>query len=329
MAYRHRWTVGEKERNQPLEAPALAAGAARKHQKVRVEVRPFDGHLEGPPAVAEVTVRNTPPTRPQVEVRPAKPRRGEQLRAVVVGPAADADGDDVVYRFTWTKNGKPLAVAGDPREVPGAEVTRNDRFEVTVTPHDGEEDGPTASAISVVTNTPPQAPRIALVPEHPRGGEQIKLVILEPARDVDGDAVRDEISWTREGRPTGGGVELLPPTDFRKHERVKVVVTPHDGREAGEPAAVEVTAYNAVPGAPRVAFDPERPTVTEPFKVVVKVAAKDADGDALRYLYRYLRGGEPVEVSDGTEGSRKAPFWTSTAAIPGPSSPRGSTGRWR
>jgi hypothetical protein len=316
IAYRHRWTVAGEARNQPLESSLLPAGGARKHQKVKVEVRAFDGQLEGPPAEAEVTLRNTPPTKPEIEIRPSKPRRGEVLRAVVVHAATDVDGDDIAYRFAWSKNGKPLAVAGDPREVPGSEVTRNDRFEVTVTPNDGEEDGPSATAISVVANTPPEPPRIAVEPAHPKGGEQLKLIVQRPARDVDGDSVRLQIAWSREGRPTGSGGEILGPSEFKKHERVKVVVTPHDGQEAGEPVAVEVAVDNAVPGAPEVAFNVAKPSVTEPLKAVIKVAAKDADGDGLKYRYRYFRDGSPIEVSDGSEGSRQAPFWTSTAEVP-------------
>jgi hypothetical protein len=316
IVYRHRWTVAGEGRNQPLEQPSVPPGGARKHQKVAVEVRAFDGLLEGPPAIAEVTLRNTPPTQPKVEIQPAKPRKGEALHAAVVAPSQDADGDDVTYRFTWTKNGKPLAVAGDPREVPGSEVTRSDRFEVTVTPNDGEEAGPPATAMSVVANTPPVPPRVALEPAHPRGGETIRLVVQRPASDVDGDAVRLQIAWTAEGRPTGKGGEALAPTDFKKHQRVKVLVTPHDGQESGEPAAVEVTVDNAVPGAAELAFNTAKPAVTEPFKAVVKVAAKDADGDALRYRYRWLRDGVPVEVTDGSPESRKAPFWTAAAELP-------------
>lgn len=316
IVYRHRWTVGGEARNLPAETGLLPAGGARKHQKVHVEVRAFDGQLEGPPASAEVELRNTPPTKPQIEVRPAKPRKGDALRAVVVGPSSDADGDDVTYRFAWTKNGRPLALASDPREVPGSEVTRNDRFEVTVTPNDGEEDGASVAAVAVVTNTPPEPPRIALEPAHPRGGESIRLVVLRPARDADGDAVRLQIAWTREGRPTGANAEVLPPSDFRKHERVKVVVTPSDGLESGEPVAAEVTVDNATPSAPEVAFNTAKPVVTGAFKAVIKVEAKDADGDALRYRYRWFRDGTPVEIFDGTDGSRQAPLWTSTPEVP-------------
>ena len=71
------------------------------------------------------------------------------------------------------------------------------------------------------------------------------------------------MAWSREGRPTGSGGEVLQPREFRKHERVKVVVTPHDGQEAGESAVVEVTVDNAVPGAPEVAFNTAKPAVTE------------------------------------------------------------------
>ena len=43
-----------------------------------------------------MTLRNSPPAKPQVEIRPANPRRGESLRAVVLGPATDAERAAVV-----------------------------------------------------------------------------------------------------------------------------------------------------------------------------------------------------------------------------------------
>jgi outer membrane protein assembly factor BamB len=316
ISYHHRWKVNGDAPNLPLSASRLPARLARKHQRVEVDVRAFDGHLEGPAATVAVEVRNSPPTPPKVQVLPARPRKGEALRAVFAVPAEDADGDALSYRFAWRKNGVVLPVGGDGREVPGSEVARGDRFEVTVVPNDGEVDGPPGAASATVVNTAPVPPRIAIEPRRPKGGDTLALTIAEPARDADGDAVRLAIAWTREGRSTGTGAETLGPTDFKKHERVRVVVTPKDGEEAGEPVAAEVLVDDAVPTAPVVAFATERPTVTAPLATVLRAKAQDADGDALRYRYRWLKDGAPLAAPDGTEASRTAPFWTAAAEIP-------------
>jgi hypothetical protein len=317
ITYHYRWTVGGRRRNLPLTTAQISGTLFRKHQAVEVEVRAWDGQLEGPPVKAVVTARNTPPTAPRVEIRPLRPRRGDPLRLSIVAPSEDVDGDAIAYRIEWRKNGAPFqAAVADGREVPGSEVARGDRFEVTVTPHDGEEAGAKASASVTVVNTPPVPPRIAIEPARPRGGEPLSLVIVEPARDVDGDRPSLTIAWTREGKPTGDGRETLAPNQFRKHERVRVVVTPRDAEEPGAPAIYEVVVDDAPPTAPGVAFATERPTVTAPLRVVVKTPSTDPDGDNLKYQYRWTRDGEVVPLPDGTGASRAPPFWTSASEVP-------------
>ena len=317
VVYWYRWTVDGQPRNLPLTTAVLPGALFRKHQKVEVEVRAFDGKLEGAPVRASVTARNTPPAAPRVEIRPARPRRGDALRATIVAPAEDPDGDAITYRFEWRKNGAPFQGAtAEGREIPGAEVARTDQFELTVTPNDGEANGARATALVVVGNTPPSPPRIAIEPARPKGGEPLKLVTLEPARDVDGERVVLHVVWTREGKPTGHGAETLQPSEFRKHERVRVVVTPRDGEDAGNPGTYEVVVDDAAPTAPVVAFATEKPTVTAPLAVRVKTPASDPDGDALRYQYRWISDGAAIALPDGTDESRAPPFWTAVSEVP-------------
>lgn len=326
LVYRYAWKVDGLPRNVPETSSTLPPGLFAKHQKIEAEVRAFDGEMAGPPVRATVTARNTPPTAPRVEIGPARPRRGDTLRAVISAPAEDADGDALTYRFTWRKNGAPLAAPGDGREVPGAEVARADRFELTVIASDGEAAGPKATATVEVANTPPAPPRIALEPRRPKGGEPIRLVVVEPARDVDGERVSLQIAWTREGKPTGSGAETLAPGQFAKHERVRVVVTPRDGEEAGVPAVDEVVVDDAPPGAPVVAFSTERPTVAAPLRAVVKTPSRDPDGDELRYEYRWFEDGAAVALPDGSAEARAPPFWTKVSEVPQASLRKGQ--RW-
>lgn len=314
IVYRQRWLVDGKPLPLPGGAEELPAGLLRKHQRLQVEVRAFDRAAEGPPATAEVKVLDSAPGAPRVEIRPLRPRQGEALRATLVAPSEDADADSITYAFAWTKNGAPLAVAGDGREVPGVEVARGDKLAVVVKPSDGEQAGPVGSAVVTVVNTAPGTPRVGIEPRHPRGGEPLRLVVLEPARDADGDPVKLGVAWTREGKATGTSSDTLPPSGFRKHERVRVIATPHDGQEAGVPATDEVVVENAPPGAPGVAFDQVRPTVTAPLRALVKTPAPDADGDALGYRYRWLRNGSPVLIM-GPDGGKDS-VWTEASEVP-------------
>ncbi len=314
LAYRQRWLVEGAPLPLPAGAGEVPAGLVRKGQRLQVEVRAFDGAEEGPPALAEVRVGNSPPEAPRVEIQPARPRRGEPLRATLVAPAADADGDPLRYAFTWTRDGAPLQVAGDGREVPGTEVARGQRFEVAVRATDGELTGPPVTAVVTVVNTPPAPPRLALEPRHPRGGEPIRLVVVQPARDADGDPVKLGIGWTREGKPTGTADEVLPPAAFKKHERIRLVVTPGDGLEAGVPVADEVLVENAPPGAPGLAFAQPQPVVTAPLLVQVKTPAADPDGDPVTYRYRWRRNGAVVQVLG--KAAAADPQWTDANEVP-------------
>ena len=316
LVYRYAWRVDGQPRNLAVSTAALPPALFRKHQKIEAEVRAFDGELAGPPARLAVTARNTPPAAPRVEIRPARPRRGDALRAAITAPAEDVDGDALTYRFAWKKNGAPFAAAGDGREIAGKDVARGDVFELLVTASDGESTGPGAAAQVKVANTPPLPPRIALEPRHPRGGAPIKLVVLEPARDADGERVTLQIAWTRDGKPTGSGAETLPAGQASKHERVRVVVTPRDGEEAGATAVDEVVVDDAPPGEPGIAFTNERPTAGAPLVISVRTPAKDPDGDAVRYQYRWLKDGAPIALPDGTPESREAPFWTTSSEVP-------------
>jgi hypothetical protein len=316
LVYRYRWKVDGQVRNVPLFMSALQPGLFRKHQKIEVEVRAFDGQLEGPPVTVSVVAKNTAPSAPKVAILPVRPRHGQALRASIAEPSADPDRDAVTYRFAWSKNGQPYHAPGEGREIPATDVARTDRFEVVVTPGDGEANGAVGTATTSVVNTPPIPPRIAIEPRHPKGGETLKLVVVEPARDVDGERVTLSIAWTHEGKPTGLATETLPPSAYRKHERVRVIVTPRDGQDAGAPAMDEVRVEDAAPTAPVVAFGSERPVVTKPLEVVVKTPATDADGDSLEYRYRWLRNGQPVALKDGTEASTAPPYWTAIAKVP-------------
>jgi hypothetical protein len=193
-----------------------------------------------------------------------------------------------------------------------------------VRPSDGEAQGAGATAAAVVANTPPEPPRIAIEPGRPRGGEPLRLVVTEPARDADGDPVTLQIAWSRDGKPTGDGGETLAPQHFKKHERVRVVVTPSDGREPGLPVSAEVEVENAPPTAPEVVLAPARPDVGGPLRAVIQAPARDPDGDWVTYRFRWRRDGAPYQPPGGDRA--QAPGWSSVNEVSADQLARGQ--RW-
>jgi hypothetical protein len=146
------------------------------------------------------------------------------------------------------------------------------------------------------------------------GGETLRLVIAAPGRDADGDPVKLGIGWTREGKLTATATETLAPQLYRKHERVRVIVTPSDGIESGVPATDEVLVANAPPSAPVVVFGPARPTAGDQLRAIIQAPASDPDGDRLTYRYRWWRDGSPVHLEGGDGGQQAG--WTTVNEAP-------------
>jgi hypothetical protein len=50
---------------------------------------------------------NAPPTAPIVAIAPLKARTDAVLKASIVTPSADPQGDAITYTFAWLKNNAP------------------------------------------------------------------------------------------------------------------------------------------------------------------------------------------------------------------------------
>lgn len=298
VQYRYRWTVNGEQQNRPIAKADLPTDILKKHDQISVRVTAFDGTAEGEEWTGSVQMENTPPPTPKVAILPASPGTGQALRAVVAAPSLDADADTIAYRAAWTKNGKPFTPPGDAFEIPSAEVKKGDKWAVTVTPNDGEADGKPGSAEVTVRNTPPSSLWVGLQPERPTTGGGIELKILRASEDIDGDAVQYAYAWTMGGKPVGNAKDpkerartAMAAKELRKHERIRVAVTPSDGTADGPVAETEVEVANAVPGAPVVALEPAVPTNQQPLKAVIRTPAPDTDGDALQYRYAWTKNG--------------------------------------
>jgi len=235
---------------------------------------------------------NTPPPAPRVAFAPERPRRVDGI-AVVLEQPPDADGDRVTYRYAWTRDGKRVDVPADQGQIPRGLPRRGERWAVEVVANDGEADGPAARHEVVVADTAPGAASVTLCDGPVPAGAVPQARVTAAAVDPDGDAVTYRHAWFVNGKAVPGmqGQTRLAAPPLRKHDQVRVVVTPWDGELAGAPAYAECAVANTPPTAPQIALEPAEPTAARGVSVAVRSPSSDRDGDAVKYRYAWFRDG--------------------------------------
>jgi len=119
-----------------------------KDDEVYVIVTPSDPFGVGEPVQSNsVTVLNSVPEAPVVSLTPSSPVELEDdLVCELSSPAFDLDGDAITYTFAWEYDGNPFNAIGTtflPGDTVAAGLTIEDEvWTCTVTPNDGDADGP-------------------------------------------------------------------------------------------------------------------------------------------------------------------------------------------
>ncbi len=159
---------------------------------------------------------------------------------------------------------------------------------------------------AAVRNSPPEIRGVRFF-----GGDGLPgntLGVEAEGHDADGDPVRFEIAWRKNGQPAGSGNRLTAPV--QRGDKVTVTVTPFDGKERGKSA----TLFREILNTPPVIEGQEEFQVTDN-AVTFHVRASDADGDPLTYSLKDAPAGMSIDrktgwvrwvTSPGTTG--KVPF---------------------
>jgi hypothetical protein len=123
------------------------------------------------------------------------------------------------------------------------------------------------------------------------------------AEDPDGDPVAIRRQWLVNGHPIEGetGPSLaLVPRRLKRGDLLTVEVTPLDNLAAGTPYRTDpVPVGNTPPEATRVALDPSPVRVGDALHA--KAEGLDADGDSVRYTFKWWRNNLPQP--QGEEGT--------------------------
>jgi hypothetical protein len=309
VSYRHEWTVNGSPVPSASGQARLASPALEKRDRVRVTVTPWDGELAGPPAVAECDVANTPPSAPGVALEPTEPTAPRGVSVAIKKPSADRDGDPVVYRYAWSRNGTPFAHEGPT--VPAATLRNGELWRVEVTPFDGEDEGERVVLRAVVKNTPPPAPSVVLAPASAAAGEPLTCDARSPERDADQEQITLRYEWFRNDRPEAfaAGAPTLPAGVLRRGEKWRCEAWAFDGTAESGRAGAALVVHNTPPAAPQVTIEPDRARKGDELHCRIATPSLEPDGDPVSYAYAWTENDRPVPPgADPTriEGSRVA-----------------------
>ncbi len=208
----------------------------------------------------------------------------------------DLDGDaEPRTRIRWFCNSKPVPKFDGARKIPAAPTRKRERWHYTL---QAAERGRVFKSPEVqIGNTPPASPKVAILPDPPRTGDDLLVKILEESQDADGDKIRYTIIWLKDRVPVKGLHRFKVPSRMTASgQRWTVVVTPGDGEASGAPARAGVVVANTPPSAPKVGLEPARPTVTQNVRAVVERPGRDPDGEKVSYRYRWVVDGKSLNL---------------------------------
>jgi hypothetical protein len=144
--------------------------------------------------------------------------------------------------------------------------------------------------VVAVRNSPPETRSIRFIPGDAGTGTGLK--VEAEGYDADGDAVRFEIAWRKNGDPAGEGNRLEGP--LKRGDRITVAITPFDGKVRGKVAELTREIRNT----------PPRIEGQEEFRVsgnlvTFAVRASDPDGDPIRFSLKDAPPGMRIDGSNG------------------------------
>jgi hypothetical protein len=205
------WTVNSAPAG--TNSDTLDSSNFAKDDVIVCEVTPSDAAGTGAPASESLTVDDTPPIAPIVDIDPASPSSGvDDLHCEVTTDSTDADNEAVSYTVEWLLDAAPYTGPTFTQIEPGDSIAAVDVVDglwtCTVTPTADSIDGPPGSASATATTTidnPPTQPAVELSPSSPlQQAQELQCLITTPSTDPDGDGLTYTLEWQLDGVPWVG-----------------------------------------------------------------------------------------------------------------------------
>lgn len=317
-----RWYRNGKRVSELDDKKSVPAAMTKKHEKWRYTLQDADnfarfgekGLLSVVFESAELEIANTPPTAPAIAFGPDGAKTTDTLSVTVTAPSTDVDGDRIVYRYSWLRDGIAESRSKGKSTVEPRYTKKGELWRVVVTPFDGEVEGASTNAVLTVQNTVPSAPQIAFNLAAPKVDDEVQVLVKKPAVDVDGDPIRYRYQY-RVGEHALAlplSSNRVPPRTLHKHDRLEVLVTAWDDEAPGGSSTIGLEVANTPPVPPQHSIWPANPKTTDALVVGVRAQPADADRDAITLDYQWLLNGKPVDQPSivPPEATKKGQKWT-------------------
>jgi len=315
ITYSYAWYEGDVL--QPdLTTDTAPASRTAKNKVWKCIVTPNDGTADGDSGEDSVTVVNSPPTEPTVDVVPDSPDTGDDIVCTITGPSTDPDdGDVITYNYEWYEK-STLQPELTSDTILSSLTESGQVWKCVVTPNDGTVDGPSGQDSVTLGNAAPVASDLMIIPASPLTGDNLFASYTYSDADDD-EQSGTEIRWYNDGVPQTGydDQDTVPSSATEKGEPWRFTVKPSDGTSFGELQTSDTTAIgNTPPTASNVVIDPESP-----------VTGDDLTGD---YEYDDVdddqQNGTMIQwfMNDSLQGD-----YTGTLAVPSTATAKGQV--WR
>ncbi len=270
----------------------LDASQFQQFDVIAVRCTPNDGLEDGTSETsAGVTILNTLPTAPVVDLTPNAPRSEEALTATITTEGTDIDNDPLTYNFYWTKDSSTVSVPASTTTINKTSTLRGEVWEVTARSDDGFGEGGADSDTVTIRNTKPAITGAVLSPTNPITTDDI-IAAGVGWYDEDGDTPSYSVAWYKNTVLQPPTVDPLkyPAASTVRNDVIYAIVTPVDPFESGNPiTTTSVTVINAKPTAPVLAIAPSPAAEADDLNCTLATPSSDADGDAVTYTYAWHR----------------------------------------
>ena len=283
------WQVGGVDMG--LSSSSLAGSPFSRGDVVTCSVTPDDGIEPGVEVFSNaVTIENSVPSAPVVEIQPDPASTSDTLTAVILTDSVDPEGDPITYLFAWSHNGvqMPLYVSD---QIDWSATASGDIWTVEVTPDDGFALGAIGTDDIVIDNTAPEVATVILTPDPATVLDTLDCTegVLS---DADGDSVTLSFAWQVGGVDQGLSSSSVAGSNFSRGDDVTCSITPSDSFSQGAEVFSNVVIIdNSLPTAPDVIIAPSNPVTKDDLVVSVVTDSVDADADAISYEYQWYRNG--------------------------------------
>jgi hypothetical protein len=172
----------------------------------------------------------------------------------------DADDDPEGYQWQWQKYNTDSSIWEDisgatDNTLDGSNFIRGDQIKVICTPDDGSETGDIVEATITISNSVPSVTGVVIAPD-PASTDSTLEATPQGWHDADDDPDGYQWQWQKYNADSstwedisGATSDTLDSSNFTLNDQIKVICTPDDGSDTGDPVeaivAISVLNYDA------------------------------------------------------------------------------------